>query len=54
MDDRTYSEWKKFHEKHINPPPLTIHIIVNSAYNASALLDSGYLCYALVSKEFAI
>jgi hypothetical protein len=54
MDDRTHSEWKKFQEKHMNPPPLTIHTIVNGAYNASALLDSGCLCYALVSKEFAI
>jgi hypothetical protein len=29
-------------------------MIINSAYNALALLDSSCLCYALVSKEFAV
>ena len=37
----------------MNTPPLTAHLIVNSVYNASALIDSGCLCYALVSKKFA-
>ena len=37
----------------MNTPPLTAHLIVNSVYNATALIDSGCLCYALVSREFA-
>jgi hypothetical protein len=34
-------------------PPLTVDLIVNSIYNASALVDSGCLYYMLVSKKFA-
>jgi hypothetical protein len=37
----------------MNTPPLTAHLIVNSVYNATALIDSGCLCYALVSRKFA-
>ena len=37
----------------MNTPPLTAHLIVNSVYNATALIDSGCLCYALVSRRFA-
>ena len=37
----------------MNTPPLTAHLIVNSIYNATALIDSGCLCYALVSRKFA-
>jgi hypothetical protein len=37
----------------MNNAPLTVHLIVNEVYNASALVDSGCLCYALVSRRFA-
>ena len=37
----------------MNTPPLTAHLIVNSVYNATALINSRCLCYALVSREFA-
>jgi len=53
MDRQTSSEWNQFRQKHMNTPPLTAHLIVNSVYNALALIDSGCLCYALVSKKFA-
>ena len=53
MDRQTSSEWNQFQQKHMNTPPLTAHLIVNSVYNASALIDSGCLCYALVSRKFA-
>jgi hypothetical protein len=53
MDRKTSSEWKQFQLKHMKTAPLTVNLIVNSAYNASALVDSGCLCYALVSRKFA-
>ena len=53
MDRQTSSEWRQFQQKHMNTPPLTAHLIVNSVYNATALINSGCLCYALVSRKFA-
>ena len=53
MDRQTSSEWNQFQQKHTDTPPLTAHLIVNSVYNATALIDSRCLCYALVSREFA-
>jgi hypothetical protein len=38
----------------MDTPPITVHVIVNQVYNASALLDSGCLCYAIVSRKFAV
>jgi hypothetical protein len=52
MDRQTQIEWNEFQRKHMNPPLLTVHMVVNSTHNASALIDSGCLCYALVSKKF--
>jgi hypothetical protein len=37
----------------MNTKPLTAHLIVNTVNNATALIDSGCLCYALVSRKFA-
>jgi hypothetical protein len=37
----------------MNTQLLIVHLIVNTVYNASALVDSGCLCYALVSRKFA-
>jgi hypothetical protein len=53
MDRQTSSEWKQFRQAHMKTPPLTVDLIVNSIYNASALIDSGCLCYMLVSRRFA-
>ncbi|RYN98817.1 hypothetical protein AA0121_g13479 [Alternaria tenuissima] len=53
MDQQTNSEWNQFQHRHMNTPPLTANLIVNSVYNATALIDSGCLCYALVSRRFA-
>jgi hypothetical protein len=33
--------------------PLIVDLIINLIYNASALIDSGYLYYILVSRRFA-
>jgi transposase InsO family protein len=53
MDRQTSSEWNQFQRQHMNTLPLTVHLIVNTTYNASALVDSGCLCYALASRKFA-
>ena len=37
----------------MNTKPLTAHLIVDTVNNATALIDSGCLCYALVSRKFA-
>lgn len=53
MDRQTYSEWNQFQHQHMKTQPLTAHLIINTVYNATALIDSGCLCYALVSRKFA-
>ena len=53
MDQATRSEWNQFQLEHMRTPPLTVDVIVDDIYNATALIDSGCLCYALVNKRFA-
>ena len=53
MDRDTRSEWNQFQQKHMRTPPLTVDVIVDDVHNATALIDSGCLCYALVNKRFA-
>jgi hypothetical protein len=53
MDRQTSSEWSQFQQKHMRPLPITIDLIVNNIVNATALIDCGCLCYALIDKKFA-
>jgi hypothetical protein len=53
MDRQTQSEWNQFQRQHMRTSPLIVDLIVNDVANATALIDSGCLCYALISKRFA-
>ncbi|PZD22055.1 hypothetical protein A1F96_11511, partial [Pyrenophora tritici-repentis] len=48
----TRIEWNKFKKEHMLAPPITIHVLVNQTHYTSALIDSGCLSYALITRSF--
>ena len=44
-------EWNKFKKEHMLAPPITVHVLVNQTTYTSALIDSGCLSYALITRS---